>query len=519
VHDEFGAPAIQNELREKACLRTIVSANSKRGRRPLTQTNVAIHKPPVTSDTQAPKTRILILGGGFGGVYTARHLETLCRRLPNVEILLVSRDNFLLMTPLLFEVCSGVLDLRHCAIPIRSFLRITRFAEATVQSIDLERLVVHVTAHEDSVELTYDHLVLALGGLTNQRMIPGSEHAFTFKTLADALLLRNHLIECFESADEEQDPQRKHRLLSFVIIGGGLVGVELFGELTAFVDEIISFYPHLSRDDVSFTLLQADERIMPEIDTKLAAYGAKVLGGRRGVDIRTRTRVQAIEPGKVHLQEDTIEAATIVLAAGIVPNPIVARLPVEKDKRGKIVVDGTMRCRSYPEVWALGDCASIPAPDGSAYPDLAQHALREAKLLARNIHGVLNGQPPRPFIYSTLGIMGSLGHGRAFGRLLNVRVHGVLAWFVRRTYYLLQMPRWSRRLRIMSDWAFALFFRSDIVKISLDSEKVLLLRQSLAGDVPENTRTEGGLGSGELSLTGATAGTADGQAGALGSST
>ncbi len=431
-------------------------------------------------------TRILILGGGFGGVYTARHLEKLCKRRPDVEIVLVSRDNFLLMTPLLFEVCSGTLELRHCAFPIRAFLRTTRFGEATVQGIDLERRVVHVAAHGKSDELAYDHLVLALGAMTNRETIPGAEHAFTFKTLADALLLRNHIIECFEQADTEPDPRRKRGLLTFVIIGGGLVGVELFGELTAFVDEITPLYRHVSRDEVRFLLLQGGDRIMPEIDTELANYGGRMVGGRRGAAIRTHAAVRAIEPGEVHLPDETIEAETIVLAAGIVPSPVVAGLPVEKDKRGHIVVDGTMRCKSRPEVWALGDCAQIPAPDGKPYPNLAQHALREAKVLARNIHGVLNGRPPQPFVYETLGMMGSLGHSRAFGQLLKIRVHGALASFVRRTYYLLQMPGWSRRLRIMSDWTFALLFRVDIVKVSLDSETELLLRGAAAGAVPEH---------------------------------
>jgi NADH dehydrogenase len=175
------------------------------------------------------------------------------------------------------------------------------------------------------------------------------------------------------------------------------------------------------------------------------------------------------------------------LAAGIVPNPVVAGLPVDKDKRGHIAVDGTMQCKSYPDVWALGDCASIPAPDGKPYPSLAQHALREAKVLARNIFEVLNGRPPRPFVYDTLGMMGSLGHSKAFGQLLKMRIHGVLAWFVRRTYYLLQMPDWSRRLRIMIDWTFALLFRPDIVKISLDSEEAWLLRETEARAVPESS--------------------------------
>jgi NADH dehydrogenase len=447
----------------------------------VTEPAVTLQDETMRVPSHPGKTRIVILGGGFGGVYTARHLEKLCKRRSDVEIVLLSRDNFLLMTPLLFEVCSGTLEMRHCSIPIRDFLRTTRFAEATVQGIDLERRVVRVAVPGEMRELTYDQLVLALGARTNRVMVPGSEHAFTFKTLADALLLRNHIIERFERADAELDPERKNRLLTFVIIGGGLVGVELFGELTAFVDGITPFYKHVSRDQVRLVLLQAGDRIMPEIDPRLAAYGARVLARRHGADIRTNTPVRAIEPGKVHLLEETIAAETIVLAAGIVPNPVVAGLPVDKDKRGHIVVDGTMRCRSHPEVWALGDCAFIPAPDGKPYPNLAQHALREARVLARNIFAVLNGRPPQPFVYENLGMMGSLGHSRAFGQLLKLRVRGVVAWFVRRSYYLFQMPGWRRRLRIMIDWTFALLFRPDIVKISLDSEAALLLREAAAG--------------------------------------
>jgi NADH dehydrogenase len=433
-----------------------------------------------TPDSRTGKTRILILGGGFGGVYTARRLETLCRSRKDIEIVLVNRDNFLLMTPLLFEVCSGTLDLRHCAFPIRAFLRTTRFVESKVEEIDLQRRVVRVLIAGKHGELTYDHLVLALGSMTNRNMIPGSDHAFTFKTLADAIILRNHLIERIARAEVEFDPESKRRLLTVVIIGGGLVGVELFGEVTAFFDEIMRFYPHVHRDEVRLVLLQAGDRLMPEIDVKLAAYGTRVLAKRRGADIRIGAKVQTIEPGKVHLPDETIEAATIVLAAGVLPNSIVAGLPVEKDKHGHIVVDSTMRSKSRPEVWALGDCAMVPDAEGKPYPHLAQHALRQARLLAENIMAALGGRPPRPFVYHTLGMMGSLGHSRAFGRLLKMPVRGFVAWFVRRTYYLLQMPGWSRRLRIMSDWFFALVFRPDIVKISLDSERAMLLREIAA---------------------------------------
>jgi NADH dehydrogenase len=430
------------------------------------------------------KTRIVILGGGFGGVTTARHLERLCKRRQDVEIVLVSRDNFLVMTPLLFEVCSGALDARHCSFPIRAYLRTTRFVEATVRGIDLQRRVVHLAGGAETAELAYDHLVLALGARTNRNMIPGSEHAFTFKTLADAFLLRNHIIERFERADVERGGAHKRRQLTFAIIGGGLVGVELFGELTAFADGIAPLYKHVNRDDVRFLLLQGGDRLMPEIDPKLAAYGTEVLRKRRGAEIRTDTRVRAIEPCKVHLPDETIETETIVLAAGIIPNPVVAGLPVEKDRHGHIAVEATMRCPGHPEVWAIGDCASIPSPEGKPYPNLAQHALREAKVLARNLVGALDGQPPQPFVYDTLGMMGSLGHNKAFGLLLKMRVRGVLAWVVRRTYYLLQMPGWRRRLRIMIDWTFALLFRPDVVKIGLDSEEVERLRDEAAAAPP-----------------------------------
>src|SRR5690349_8642495 len=316
----------------------------------------------------ASTKRILILGGGFGGVATARHLEGLFRWRPDVEIVLVSRDNFLLMTPLLFEVFSGTLDLRSCSFPVRAFLRTTRFVEAAVQGIDLDRRVARLAppsplplvppgergrGEAESYELAYDQLVLALGSRTNRQMIPGSEHAFTFKAVADALLLRNHVLECFERADVEPDPRRKEQLLTFVIVGGGLVGVELLGELTALVDGILRFYPHVRREEVRCLLLQGADRLMPEIDPGLAAYGARVLAGRRGAELRTGTRVRAVEPGKVRLAEETIAAATVVLAAGTVPNPVVAGLPVEKDRSGRVVVEATLRCPSHPEVWAL----------------------------------------------------------------------------------------------------------------------------------------------------------------------
>jgi NADH dehydrogenase len=423
------------------------------------------------------KHRILILGGGFAGVATARHLERLCRHRSNVEIVLVSRDNFVLMTPLLFEVFSGTLDLRSCSVPIRAFLRSTRFVEASVCKINLDRRSVYVAAGGTTADLEYDQLVIALGSKTNRQTIPGSEYAFTLKTLADALLLRNYVIERFERADVETDPARLNQLLTFVVVGGGLVGVELLGELTAFVDSIVPLYKNVDRDAVRFFLLQGADRIMPEIDPQLAAYGSKVLAARRGVVIRTNARVQSIEPRKIHLADDSVEADTIILAAGAGPNPFLAELGLPKDKRGCILVEPTMRAPDHPEIWAIGDCASIPGPSGKPYPPLAQHALREAKVLAKNLTRVLDHTAPQPFVYNALGMMGSLGHNKGFAQFLKLRLHGFVAWFFRRTYYLLQMPGWSRRLRIMIDWTFGLLLRPDVVKLSLDTDTALLLRQ------------------------------------------
>lgn len=435
-----------------------------------------------SGEGQPKKTRIVILGGGFGGVTTAGHLERLCRRRSDVEIVLVSQDNFVVLTPLLFEVCSGTLEARHCSLPIRAFLRNTRFIEAVVEGIDVERRVVRLSGERERGKLAYDQLILALGSRTNRTMIPGSEHAFTFKTLADAFVLRNHIIERFERADAEPDLDRKRRHLTFVIVGGGLVGVELFGELTAFADEIAPLYKNVARDEVRFILLEYSDRLMAEIDPRLADYGTGVLHQRRGADIRTSTQVHAIEPCVVHLKDGEIEAETIVLAAGVAPNPVVAELPLEKDRRGRLAVDGTMRFKSHPEVWAIGDCATIPAPDGRPYPTLAQHALREARVLARNVIGAVDGRPPRPFIFHTLGMMGSLGHSKGFALLIKVRVRGRLAWFVRRSYYLFQMPGWSRRLRIVIDWTFALLFRPEIVKVDLNGEPPAILKEPVAED-------------------------------------
>ena len=415
--------------------------------------------------------RVVVLGGGFGGVTAVRHLERILRRRTDVEITLVSRENFFVLTPLLFEACSGRLELRHCAQPIRAALQHARFIEATVESVDLERQLVRAVAPDGGAYgLPYDHLVVALGASTNDGLIPGSSNALTFKTMADALVLRNHLIECFERADAAADATERRGCLTIVVIGGGLVGTELVGELTAFADDVLRFYPRIRSDEVCFRLFEAGQRILPEIDAKLAATAARVLE-RRGVDVQASTAVRSIETGRVRLENDTIDAATMVLTAGIVPSAVAGAIAVVRDQRGRIAVDATMRSRSHPQVWALGDCAAIPGPDGRPYPALAQHAIREARHLAENIRAVIDGRLPSAFMFRSLGTMASLGHTRAVARVFGVRLTGFPAWWLRRTYYLFQMPRWDRRLRIVLDWTVALFFRPDITRVDLRVER------------------------------------------------
>ena len=430
--------------------------------------------------------RIVILGGGFGGVTTARHLERRLRHKADVEITLVSRENFFVLTPLLFEACSGRLELRHCAQPIRAALPRTRFIEASVDHVDVERQTVRAVSLEGaSYDLPYDHLVVALGASTNERLISGSSNAFTFKTMADALVLRNHVIEQFERADATSQATTRRGCLTMVVIGCGLVGVELLGELTAFVDDVLRFYPRIRRDEIRFQLFEAGPRVLHEIDEKLAAVAADVLR-RRGADIHVSTAVQSIERGRLRVGDTTIDAGTIVLTAGIVPSRVASDIAVVHDQRGRIAVHETMRSRSHPNVWALGDCAAIPGPDGRPYPALAQHTVREARRLARNIEAAIENREPSPFVFRPLGTMASLGHTRAVALVFGMRLTGFPAWWLRRTYYLFQMPRWDRRLRIVLDWTIALFFRPDITKVELrvEREQVRLPRSQAvsAGD-------------------------------------
>lgn len=430
------------------------------------------------------RTRVVVVGGGIGGLAAARHLDRLLGGRRDVEITLVNRDNFFLLSPLLFEACSGVLELRHCAQPIRPCLHRARFLEATAQEIDVARRVVRVAGPDDlSHELSYDHVVVALGATTNLRLIPGSENARTFKTVADALLLRNHIIEQLERALVETDADRRRGLLTVTVIGGGLVGVELLGEMTAFIDDELRYYPGIRRDELRFHLFEAGKRILPESKPFLAEYAERLLR-RRGVDLHVGTAVQEIGPGFVRWADGNVESKTIVLAAGIVPNSVAAAMNVARDRRGRILTEPTLRSTNDLHVWAFGDCASTPSPDGKPYPALAQHAVRAAKVVARNVAAVVEEREVKPFLYESLGMMAAFGHTRAACDLRGIKVSGFIAWWIRRTYYLFQMPRWDTRFRIALDWTVSLFSRPDLTKIDLAEERELEERNRAASGTP-----------------------------------
>ncbi|HYO08936.1 MAG TPA: NAD(P)/FAD-dependent oxidoreductase [Tepidisphaeraceae bacterium] len=441
---------------------------------------------PAAAGTIVQRPRIVILGGGFGGVYTALHLERTLRP-AEADIILISRDNYFLISPLLFEAGSGVLEPRHAVNPMRTMFRRTHFVQAEILGIDLEGRKVHVRVEGgDPYDLDYSQLVLALGGVTNTRLIPGSESAKTFKTLGDAMHLRNHVIQRFESADVERDPARKRRDLTFVLVGAGFVGVELIGEMTEFIPNVARAYKNVRPSEIRYELIEAGPRVAPEFDEPISKYIDKVLR-QRGVNIRTSTFVDRIDGSHVYLRgggggggggggdgsgdggggsAEPIESNTIIVAAGVAPSPLVAQLPVERTPRGAVVVEPTMRVKDRPELWALGDNASIPSPSGRPYPALAQHALREAKVLAGNIARTIRGRGDlQPFVYETMGLLAALGHYRGVGRIGKVRIYGFIAWWVWRSYYLMQMPQWSRRIRILIDWTVALLFSNDVVQL------------------------------------------------------
>jgi len=429
----------------------------------------------------ATPTRILILGGGFGGVYTALALEKRLAaelRRGTVELSLVNRDNYMVFQPMLPEVISGSIGLLDTIAPIRRLCPGTNLYTRAIERIDLagRRVVTAAGLGSPPCDLAYDHLVIALGTVTRFAGQPGlAEHALPFKYLGDALALRNRLIHTLEEADIERDPEVRRALVTFVVAGGGFSGVEAVAEVNDFVRAVAKSFRNLDPRDIRVVLLHAGDLVLPELPPSLAEFAQRRLG-KRGVEIRLRTRL-AGATGDAALLEggERIPTRTVVSTVPSAPNPLVAMLPVEKE-RDRIVVDGHLAVPDWPGVWALGDCAFVvDGKSGQPCPPTAQHATRQATCLAGNLVAALRGQDRKPFAFTALGKMGALGHRSAVAEILGFRVSGFLAWWLWRTIYLMKLPGFDRKLRVATDWTLDLILPPDIVQ--LKTEKPLAIHR------------------------------------------
>jgi NADH dehydrogenase len=428
---------------------------------------------PIAPD--ARPRNVVILGGGFAGVSCARELERLLGPDRTVKLTLVSETNALLFTPMLAEVAGSSLEPTHISTPLRTTVRRTAVLRGSVSRVDLEarEVVLAPASGEPARSLPFDHLVLALGAVTNYFGSAAVEaNAIGFKSLREAVRVRNRVIDAFERAEREADPERRRALLTFVVAGGGFAGVELAGALNDFARGMLADYPQLSAGDVRVLLVHAGDRILPELSPRLAAYALDRLG-ERGVELKLGARVKDARSGAVTLKPaETIAAETLVWTAGARPNPLLASLPVSRDGRGAVVVDAMLAVPGHPGVWAVGDCAAVvDARTGKPCPPTAQFALREGRQLARNVFAVLRGGRPRPFHFDSLGALCVIGHQTAcaeltvpFARERSVRFSGLLAWILWRAIYLSKLPGLDRKVRVLADWTIELFFPRDIVQ-------------------------------------------------------
>jgi len=413
------------------------------------------------------RKRIIILGGGFGGLYAALRLEKTLARDPDVEILLVNRENFFLFTPMLHEVAASDLDLTHIVNPVRKLLKRIEFFDGDVDDIDLpgRKVIISHGSEHHSHEVEYDHLVIALGSITNFFNLPGlQERALTMKSLGDAIYLRNKLISHLEEADFECCTPERQELLTFVVAGGGFAGVETIASLNDFVREALRFYPNLREEFLRVVLVHPGPVILPELGEKLGAYAQQKLAGRK-VEIKVNTRVTGISERGVELSDgSTILAKTLVWTAGTSPNPLLERLPCPKD-RGRLLVNEFLEVPDWPGVWALGDCALVPdRQSGKFCPPTAQHALREGKVLAENLVVTVRGGQKKPFMFTTIGQLATIGRRTGVANIMGINFSGFMAWWLWRTIYLSKLPRFEKKVRVALDWTLDLLFSKDLVQ-------------------------------------------------------
>jgi NADH dehydrogenase len=394
----------------------------------------------------------LILGGGFAGAYVARLLG-------RAGATIVSPENFMLYTPLLPEAASGSLEPRHAVVPVRVMARRAELVLGRATALDEQGRVVHVATETGAVKVGYDRLVLALGAVSRVLPVPGLDrHALLFKSLEDAIRLRNHVLRRLELAAAD-DTERQ---LTFVFVGAGYAGVEALAELSDLVRDALRWYPALRDARQRWVLVDAAPKILPEIPPRLGEYAARELA-RRGVELRVSTTLASVDDREAVLSDgERIPTATLVWTAGVKPAPVLGEWGLPLDDRGRVIVDGTLKVDGRDDVWALGDCARVPnaATPGEFDPPTCQHALRQARRLAKNLQG-----EPQVYRYRMLGQVATLGRYKGIADVMGLPLSGFLGWFVTRTYHLYQLPLLTRRLRVVVDWTVALLFRRDVVEL------------------------------------------------------
>jgi NADH dehydrogenase len=400
----------------------------------------------------------LVLGGGFAGAYVARLLG-------KQGSTIVSRENFMLYTPLLPEAASGTLEPRHVVVPLRMMCRQSDLLLGKAVGLDTSARTMRVETELELWEVHYERLVVALGAVARTLPIPGlAEHGLGFKSLADAVYLRNHVLRQLELADAALTAADAKRHLSFVFVGAGYAGVEALAELSDLLNYTARFYPRLKDVRQRWVLVDAAPKILPEIPRRLGEYAARELW-KRGVDIRVSTTLESVEEHAVTLSDGSrLETETLVWTAGVKANPLLGQLGLPLEERGRVVVNPLLEVEGLENVWALGDCAAVPneATPGKFDPPTSQHALRQARRLAKNMKGT-----PRPYRYRMLGQVATLGRHKGIAEVLDLRLRGFLGWFVTRTYHLYQLPLFTRKLRVVVDWTVALFFRRDIAELGM----------------------------------------------------
>jgi NADH dehydrogenase len=398
---------------------------------------------------------VLVLGGGFAGGYVARELGTR-------GATIVSEENFMLYTPLLPEAASGTLEPRHAVVPLRAMCPRAELILGSATSLDLEAQTVSVETDEGTQTVEWRELVVALGAVPRTIPIPGlSEHGLSFKSLADAINLRNRVLHQLEAADAALDEEERARRLTFVFVGAGYAGVEALAELSDLAEDALRYYPRLRPTPRRWVLVDAAPRILPEIPPPLGDYAAAELR-KRGVEIHVDTTLESVSVDEVVLGDGTrIPTNTLVWTAGVAPNPLLREWSLPLDERGRVEVDELLRVRGHEHVWALGDCARVPnARSDHPDPPTCQHALRQARRLARNLTG-----PAEPYGYRMLGQVATLGRHKGIAQVLGLRLRGFPGWWVTRTYHLYQLPLAQRKLRVVVDWTVSLFFRRDIAEL------------------------------------------------------